>query len=245
MTRPYRPTRRLTRLDPTRELAHLIVDFEDAADFLDEYDTHISRDMAVIETDRPLAEGTPIQLRISFPGLLVELSIDGVARTPDPETPGVLLQLRPDPALERIVEQIRKADRAVVVPVFRVLIVEDNHHVAQLVASGLAASARRELGHIAFQFTTAEDGATALALLQQQRFDVAIVDVYLPVLDGAAFIRQVRTSLGLQELPIIGLSGGGDAARRSALAAGATLFLDKPVRLRQVVDTMRELLKTV
>jgi FixJ family two-component response regulator len=43
-------------------------------------------------------------------------------------------------------------------------------------------------------------------------------------------------------LPIIAVSAGGDAARRSALAAGANIFLDKPMRLRQVIDTIQKLI---
>jgi DNA-binding response OmpR family regulator len=38
------------------------------------------------------------------------------------------------------------------------------------------------------------------------------------------------------------MSAGGDGARSAALKAGASVFLDKPVRLREVVATMRQLL---
>lgn len=245
MSRPHRHTSKLTRLDPTREQVNLILDYEDVDDFLADYDANLSQGNAVIETDRYLFEGTGVQLRISFPGLLAPVVMEGVARTLDKDDAisGIRVQLRADPALERLVERIRSRDRAVIVPVVRVLIVEDNHHVAQLVSNGLAASARRELGHVAFTFTTAEDGAVALELLKQATFDAAIVDVYLPVLDGPGFIRQARTALGLTDLPIITMSGGGDSARNAALAAGATAFLDKPVRLKQVVDTIRQLIK--
>lgn len=245
MSRPYRHTSKLTRLDPTREQVNLILDFEDVDDFLADYDANLSQGVALIETDRYLSEGTGVQLRISFPGLLAPVVIDGVARTLDNEDgiTGIRVQLRPDPVRDRLVERIRARDRAVILPVVRVLIVEDNHHVAQLVSNGLAASARRELGQVAFTFTTAEDGAVALELLKQTTFDAAIVDVYLPVLDGPGFIRQARTALGLTDLPIITMSGGGDSARNAALSAGATAFLDKPVRLKQVVDTMRQLIK--
>ena len=55
-------------------------------------------------------------------------------------------------------------------------------------------------------------------------------------------ITAARTELGLTDLPIIAVSAGGDAARRSALEAGANIFLDKPMRLRQVIETMQRLL---
>jgi CheY-like chemotaxis protein len=53
----------------------------------------------------------------------------------------------------------------------------------------------------------------------------------------------VRTTLGLKTLPIIAVSAGGPGAREAALGAGADIFLDKPMRLRQIVETMRQLMK--
>ncbi len=108
-----------------------------------------------------------------------------------------------------------------IAPVVNVLIVEDNKHVCDLVRQGLAGSARREMRDVTFTFSTAEDGAAALELLRTRSFDAAIVDVYLPVLDGASLIQQARTSLGLTKLPIITMSAGSDrcadAARWQAL----------------------------
>lgn len=243
MTR-HRPTGKLTKLDPTLELVHLIVDYEDADDFLADFDENLANGRAWIETDRPLAEGTMVQLRMSFPGLLAPLALDGVVRGAEPDgVNAVAVGVRIGAELAGIVKRIRERDPRVVLPVLDVLIVEDNPHVSQLVANGLAASARRDLGHVAFRFTTAEDGGAALDLLRRAKFDAAIVDVYLPVLDGPALIRQVRTSLGLVDLPIITMSAGGDSARAAALNAGATVFLGKPVRLREVVETMRRLIK--
>ena len=73
-------------------------------------------------------------------------------------------------------------------------------------------------------------------------FDALIVDVYMPVIDGARVIQTARGELGLADLPIIAVSAGGDTARKSALDAGANIFLDKPMRLRQVIDTIQKLL---
>ena len=78
--------------------------------------------------------------------------------------------------------------------------------------------------------------------LNPAHLDALIVDVYLPVIDGAKVIATARGELGLVSLPIIAVSAGGDTARRSALDAGANIFLDKPMRLRQVIDTIQKLL---
>jgi CheY-like chemotaxis protein len=79
-------------------------------------------------------------------------------------------------------------------------------------------------------------------MLRAHKFDVLIVDIYLPVLDGIGVIAAVRTKLDTPNLPIIAVSGGGDAARRDALAAGANLFIDKPMRLKSLLERMREIM---
>ncbi len=238
----YRITAKMTKLDPARELVHLVVDYENAAEFLADYDESISTGTALFETDKPLDDGAFVTVRISFPGLVGPVAIDGIARRVDGEA-NIRVQLRQDASASQVVERIRNGDPRVVLPVLKILIVEDNAHVAELVGNGLAASARRELGHVVLTFVTAGDGVAALEALKRTTFDAAIIDVYLPILDGPALIRQARTTLGLVDLPIITMSGGGEPARKAALRAGATAFLDKPVRLKQVVETMRQLVK--
>jgi CheY-like chemotaxis protein len=55
-------------------------------------------------------------------------------------------------------------------------------------------------------------------------------------------VRFARKELGLSKLPIIAVSGGGTAARNAAIDAGADLFLDKPMRLKQVIETIQRLM---
>ena len=121
------------------------------------------------------------------------------------------------------------------------LVVEDNPHIAQLLAHGLGDD-RRVITDIAFDCRVASDGQVALEMLREQRFDVLIVDIYLPVIDGAGVIAAVRTKLDMPNLPIIAVSGGGDSARRQAMAAGANLFIDKPMRLKSLLERMREIM---
>jgi CheY-like chemotaxis protein len=125
----------------------------------------------------------------------------------------------------------------------RVLVVEDNHHVAELIQQGLIGSTKRDFGGgVSFVFRNAQDGRTALEILRTEVFDALIIDVYLPVIDGPKVIMTVRTELGLVGLPIIAVSAGGDQARDAAIAAGANIFLEKPMRLRRVIETVQRLL---
>lgn len=226
----------------------LVVEYEDADDFLTDYSEALAYGRGIVQTTRVLEPGSPIQLGLSFPGLVEPLEIDAVVHTvgeaSDGRDPWVEVELLDSASrLAALVPRIRERDRRVVMPVVNVLIVEDNKHVAELVKSGLAASSRRELRDVLFTFQTADDGGAALELLKHKKFDAAIIDVYLPVLDGPGLIRQMRTTLALAHLPVIALSGGGPSAQAAALRAGASMFIDKPVRLRHLIDAMRVLLK--
>jgi CheY-like chemotaxis protein len=114
--------------------------------------------------------------------------------------------------------------------------------VANLIREGLAGGGRRELsGKIQFQFTTVGNGREALEALRRERFDVLIVDIYLPILDGAHVIAEARADASLAGIPIVAVSAGGPSAREAALKAGADFFLEKPMRLADIVATMRRL----
>jgi uncharacterized protein (TIGR02266 family) len=224
----------------------LMVEYEGADDFLGDFADNLSNGETFVLTSRVLVPDTRVRLVLSFPGLLQPISIDAIVRWSQGGTePGVGVELVDDDGRERLaalVERIKNRDPDLVSRVVRVLVVEDNPHVAELIRAGLKATALRSFGNeLAFSFAIATNGADAVALLEQDAFDVAIIDVYLPIMDGAQVIARVRRELGLTDLPIIAVSAGGMSARDSAIVAGANFFLDKPMRLRQVVDTMRQL----
>ncbi|HZS39268.1 MAG TPA: response regulator [Polyangia bacterium] len=127
--------------------------------------------------------------------------------------------------------------------IIRVLLIEDNPHVAELITDGLDGAARREMaGRIAFLFDVVGDGQMALERLEQIDPDLIICDVYMPVMDGAAFLRHLRSHAHAARTPVLALSAGGPAAREAAMAAGADVFLDKPIRLNEVLQAAARLL---
>ena len=130
--------------------------------------------------------------------------------------------------------------------IIRVLLVEDNPHVAELITDGLDGAARREMGgRVAFLFDVVGDGQMALERLQTVQPDLIILDVYMPVMDGAQFLRHVRAREETKAVPVIALSAGGPSARDSAMSAGADVFLDKPIRLNEVLKAATQLLPPV
>jgi CheY-like chemotaxis protein len=127
--------------------------------------------------------------------------------------------------------------------IVRVLLVEDNPHVAELITDGLDGAARREMGgRVAFLFDVVGDGQMALERLKTVQPDLIILDVYMPVMDGAQFLRHVRGREETKAVPVLALSAGGATAREAAMSAGADVFLDKPLRLNEVLGAAAKLL---
>ncbi len=125
----------------------------------------------------------------------------------------------------------------------RVLVIEDNPHVSMLLRDGLEGSSRRELGgRVRFEFEVVPNGREALDRLDVLAPDLILLDVYMPVMDGAMFLRYLRTRPTRNRTPVIALSAGGPSAREAAISAGADAFLDKPLRLTEVFETAARLL---
>lgn len=241
-----------------REGVTLFVEYEGADDFVGDYTENLSSGGTFVATNRELPIGTQIKLVLSFPGLLEPIAIEGTVRwtrgtkassdvIQDGEEAGAGIQFAAGPArdqLAAVIERIRARDPRTVSRLYNLLVVEDNRHVATLINDGLKGSARRDFGGgVSFNVRNAEDGRQAIEILRRESFDALIVDVYLPVVDGAKVISTARNELKLT-MPIIAVSAGGDSARKSALDAGANIFLDKPMRLRQVIETIQKLLTT-
>ncbi|MEO8549756.1 MAG: response regulator [Kofleriaceae bacterium] len=240
-----------------REPVTLFVEYEGADDLVGDYTENLSSGGTFVATNRELAIGTRVQLVLSFPGLLSAISIEGTVRwargtqSPDEvvdpgEEAGAGIEFAAGigrDQLAGLIEKIRSRDPKTVSRLFHVLVVEDNHHVATLIQDGLKGSARRDFGGgVSFVVRQAQDGRQAIEILRKEQFDALIIDVYLPVVDGAKVIATARGELGLATLPIIAVSAGGETARTAALEAGANIFLDKPMRLRQVIDTIQKLM---
>jgi len=232
-----------------REAVTLFVEYEGADDLVGDYTENLSAGGTFVATSRELPIGTKVQLVLGFPGLLEKIALEGIVRWTrgEAEGAGAGIQFEAGPGrdeLAAVIERIKSRDPKTVSRLFHVLVVEDNRHVAALIQDGLRGSSRREFGGgVSFVVRNAEDGRQAIEILRREKFDALIVDVYLPVVDGAKVIQTARGELGLG-VPIIAVSAGGDAARKSALEAGANIFIDKPMRLRQVIETIQRLMQS-
>lgn len=79
----------------------------------------------------------------------------------------------------------------------------------------------------------AEDGAQALALVRADVPAVAVVDINMPGMDGLTFVRELRSDARpeVAALPVVLLTGDrGDDAREKGRVAGASDFIEKPIK---------------
>ena len=124
---------------------------------------------------------------------------------------------------------------------FCVLLAEDNSFVSELFRYAVVRFQKELVGYASHDLLMAVTGQEALRMLQNRRADIVILDHFLPGMTGCALVRQLRAMPDYQRTPILVISVGGSEVRQEAIAAGATHFMDKPVQLSQLLDTMRSL----
>ena len=95
----------------------------------------------------------------------------------------------------------------------------------------------QRLGH---QATFCENGEIALQALDKENFDVVLMDIHMPVMDGLTATRAIRSRSDLKaRIPIIALTADVfNEARESAAAAGVNAFIPKPVQLQELQNAL-------
>ena len=135
---------------------------------------------------------------------------------------------RPAPVETRVAE--RSEGQAL-----SVLVVED-HPVNRMILEAWMGSA----GHAA---STAENGQIAVDVAQHQAFDLIIMDVNMPVMDGLTATRMIRSGQGVnRDTPMVVLSASARSEDHQAgLDAGADAYLNKPIDFSALAQLMTHL----
>jgi DNA-binding response OmpR family regulator len=117
----------------------------------------------------------------------------------------------------------------------RILIVDDEPDTCENLSDIL-----RDLG---YRVDTAHDGLAALALVEKNTYDVALLDLRMPGMDGLELYRRVR-QISAETVAIVVTAYATSDVAKSVLAAGAWRILPKPVNIGSLLNLVSQALDT-
>jgi two-component system chemotaxis response regulator CheY len=119
----------------------------------------------------------------------------------------------------------------------QILIVEDSPTMRQLLVFAL-----RRLKNV--EIVEAQDGMDGLRKVSNDHFDLALIDINMPVMDGLKLISLIRGDEDLKDIPICVITTeGAKEDRARALSLGANEYLTKPILANRVLAVAKSLLK--
>jgi DNA-binding response OmpR family regulator len=117
-----------------------------------------------------------------------------------------------------------------------ILVVEDEPRILAFVRRGLEAQG--------FTVDAATDGVTGLRRAREQRYDLVVLDLLLPGLDGLAILRELSRSS--PDLPVVILSARADVKTKlRGFDLGARDYISKPFSLAELIARVRVQLRAV
>lgn len=141
----------------------------------------------------------------------------------------------PVPEMHLAPMQVEKRDltpfAAFTGPPRKILVAEDNRISAKLV--------ERMLGKLGCTVQIARNGVEAVQKATSGEFELVLMDCHMPVLDGLAATRQIRSIPSLKKLPIVALTASVlDDDRMAAIYSGMDDFLTKPLSTKALYDAL-------
>ncbi|MGA2735316.1 MAG: response regulator [Syntrophobacteraceae bacterium] len=111
----------------------------------------------------------------------------------------------------------------------RILVVDDD----QMVLMALGELLKPE----GYEVNMVSSGSEALKRLDENGYDLLLLDIIMPLMDGFELCRKVRGKEKYKETPIVFLTAKSrEEDKISGLAAGANLFLSKPISPEKLLD---------
>ncbi|MFC1654843.1 response regulator [Myxococcota bacterium] len=116
----------------------------------------------------------------------------------------------------------------------RILVIDDDSSILCLEEEILKSAG--------YEVATARDGPSAISIFNQREFDLVLLDVMMPGIDGFEVSRIFRQMDGSKKVPVVFVTARDDAeSMREGFLSGGTMFLPKPFtshQLLQVVHSM-------
>lgn len=120
----------------------------------------------------------------------------------------------------------------------KILIVDDEAHIRMLIGQTL-----EELEDEGVEFFTADNGQTALELIQSEKPNLVFLDVMMPKMNGMDVCRNVKQDLGLKDVFIIILTAKGqELDRQKGQEVGADIYMTKPFDPEVLLNKAKEVL---
>ncbi|NOU85829.1 response regulator [Paenibacillus sp. LMG 31460] len=117
----------------------------------------------------------------------------------------------------------------------RVLLIEDEKNLVRFI--------QLELEHESFEVQTAYDGKTGLALALQDQWDLILLDIMLPELNGIEVCRRIRAA---KKTPILMLTARDSVVDRvSGLDSGADDYMPKPFAIEELLARIRAIFRRI
>lgn len=115
-----------------------------------------------------------------------------------------------------------------------VLIVEDEVDAAEIIESYLT--------HYAVSSERVPNAEVAFAALVNGQYDAAIIDIFLPGMDGVELMHTIRSHPHIAELPCIAVTAyGSSSLKHEAMQAGFNRYYPKPVNPKEIVRDLQRL----
>jgi two-component system alkaline phosphatase synthesis response regulator PhoP len=118
----------------------------------------------------------------------------------------------------------------------KILVVDDDELVVLAI--------RELLTPLGFSVTTCSNGAEAIEKAVADRYDLVILDVIMPEMDGFEVCQRIRQIDSYTETPIMMLTAkSAEEDRHRGMEAGANLYLSKPISPKRLIALVEEAMK--
>ena len=117
---------------------------------------------------------------------------------------------------------------------YRILVVDDDADIRYML--------KQLLEHNNYKVCMADNGIAAEALVLEERYDAAIIDLRMPVIDGIETLRRLKSIN--PDLPVMMMSANASKPdRKKAHELGAVAFYDKPFDFNAILNKLTQYLK--
>ena len=108
---------------------------------------------------------------------------------------------------------------------------DDNRELLQLLLLGAGYDVRE-----------AKDGSECVAIARDERPDLIVIDLSMPVLDGWGVVRELKADQTTRKIPCMAVTAHADLSRSQAMETGFSAYVSKPFHIEALLRTVAEVL---